>query len=196
MLQRCCNSAAFALYKFWQNKPLSKSSCSKLVRLACSCSFGSLLSSLKRHAALRERTGLDDGSSPRRVEGELRGKDHKAFCLTSISVQLRPQSFRVRLCEALFQERAPGPIMAKGGKKAGSGASKLVTAAAVKVQEDVWAQCDNPNCQKWRRLPPGTVIDENTPWSGRFLRILSLFSLVYALCSASRRHFCSSGTAT
>ncbi|DBA74817.1 TPA: hypothetical protein ACH3X2_009276 [Trebouxia sp. C0005] len=54
--------------------------------------------------------------------------------------------------------------MAKGGKKAGSGASKSVSAAAVKVQEDVWAQCDNPNCQKWRRLPPGTVIDENTPW--------------------------------
>lgn len=54
--------------------------------------------------------------------------------------------------------------MAKGGKKAGSGASKSASAAAVKVQEDVWAQCDNPNCQKWRRLPPGTVIDENTPW--------------------------------
>ena len=86
--------------------------------------------------------------------------------------------------------------MAKGGKKAGSGASKSVSAAAVKFQEDVWAQCDNPNCQKWRRLPPGTVIDENTPWSGLFSRILSLFPLAIALCSTFRRHFCSSGTAT
>lgn len=92
--------------------------------------------------------------------------------------------------------RAPWPIMAKGGKKAGSGASKSASAAAVKVQEDVWAQCDNPNCQKWRRLPPGTVIDENTPWSGRFSTTLSLFPLAYALCSALRRHFCSSGIVT
>ena len=55
--------------------------------------------------------------------------------------------------------------MAKGGRKAGASAAKNASAAAAKLQEDVWAQCDNPNCQKWRRLPPGTVIDENTPWS-------------------------------
>eukprot|EP00198_Chlamydomonas_reinhardtii_P003176 XP_001692512.1 predicted protein [Chlamydomonas reinhardtii] len=30
------------------------------------------------------------------------------------------------------------------------------------LQEDVWAQCDG--CQKWRRLPPGTVLDESQPW--------------------------------
>lgn len=54
--------------------------------------------------------------------------------------------------------------MAKGGKKSGSGAAKSASAATAKAQEDVWAQCDNPNCQKWRRLPPGTVIDEDTPW--------------------------------
>lgn len=27
-----------------------------------------------------------------------------------------------------------------------------------------WAQCDNPNCQKWRKLPPGTSVDENSEW--------------------------------
>ena len=63
--------------------------------------------------------------------------------------------------------------MAKGGKRGGSGASKSASAATVKVQEDVWAQCDNPNCQKWRRLPPGTIIDENTPWSGLRARVQS-----------------------
>ena len=28
----------------------------------------------------------------------------------------------------------------------------------------VWAQCDNAGCQKWRKLPPGTVINDNEPW--------------------------------
>lgn len=28
----------------------------------------------------------------------------------------------------------------------------------------VWAQCDNAGCQKWRKLPPGTVIDDKEPW--------------------------------
>ena len=55
--------------------------------------------------------------------------------------------------------------MAKGGRKGGSGPAKNASAPAAKLQEDVWAQCDNPNCQKWRRLPPRTIIDENTPWS-------------------------------
>ena len=55
--------------------------------------------------------------------------------------------------------------MAKGGRKGSSGAAKNASAPAAKLQEDVWAQCDNPNCQKWRRLPPRTIIDENTPWS-------------------------------
>ena len=55
--------------------------------------------------------------------------------------------------------------MAKGGRKGSSGAAKNASTAAAKLQEDVWAQCDNPNCQKWRRLPPRTIIDENTPWS-------------------------------
>jgi hypothetical protein len=22
--------------------------------------------------------------------------------------------------------------------------------------EDVWVQCDNPDCKKWRKLPPGS----------------------------------------
>ena len=27
-----------------------------------------------------------------------------------------------------------------------------------------WAQCDNPNCNKWRRLPLGMVVDESAEW--------------------------------
>ncbi|CAD7697175.1 unnamed protein product [Ostreobium quekettii] len=31
--------------------------------------------------------------------------------------------------------------------------------------EDLWVQCDNKGCKKWRRLPVGTVIeDEDAPW--------------------------------
>ena len=85
--------------------------------------------------------------------------------------------------------------MAKGGKRGGSGASKSASAATVKVQEDVWAQCDNPNCQKWRRLPPGTVIDENTPWSGLRARVHccvsnSSCSLSCLLTSTMRFRYC------
>ncbi|EFJ47166.1 hypothetical protein VOLCADRAFT_105221 [Volvox carteri f. nagariensis] len=32
----------------------------------------------------------------------------------------------------------------------------------IQIHEDVWAMCDA--CQKWRRLPPGTVLDESQPW--------------------------------
>lgn len=32
------------------------------------------------------------------------------------------------------------------------------------VVEDSWAQCENEKCQKWRRLPPGTVVDDSQPW--------------------------------
>ncbi|KAK9800263.1 hypothetical protein WJX73_009835 [Symbiochloris irregularis] len=28
----------------------------------------------------------------------------------------------------------------------------------------VWAQCDNAGCQKWRKLPPNTKIEEDVPW--------------------------------
>lgn len=28
----------------------------------------------------------------------------------------------------------------------------------------VWAQCDNAGCQKWRKLPPGTVVKDDEPW--------------------------------
>lgn len=31
------------------------------------------------------------------------------------------------------------------------------------VQEN-WAQCENPNCNKWRRLPPGHQVKEDEPW--------------------------------
>ena len=32
------------------------------------------------------------------------------------------------------------------------------------IQKAIWAQCENPNCEKWRKLPPGTVVSENEPW--------------------------------
>jgi CW-type Zinc Finger len=33
------------------------------------------------------------------------------------------------------------------------------------IQKEAWAQCENPNCQKWRRLPPGAPeINEDEPW--------------------------------
>lgn len=27
-----------------------------------------------------------------------------------------------------------------------------------------WTQCENANCGKWRKLPPGSVVDEDAPW--------------------------------
>jgi hypothetical protein len=33
------------------------------------------------------------------------------------------------------------------------------------IQKEAWAQCENPNCQKWRKLPPGAPeLDEDAPW--------------------------------
>lgn len=32
------------------------------------------------------------------------------------------------------------------------------------IQKEVWAQCENPNCQKWRKLPPSTIVNEDEPW--------------------------------
>ena len=39
------------------------------------------------------------------------------------------------------------------------------TTSLVKVpQVSQWAQCDNQGCAKWRRLPPGTAVDDSVPW--------------------------------
>ena len=53
------------------------------------------------------------------------------------------------------------PGKGKAKAKAPSAAA-LAKAAANAVF--VWAQCDNAGCQKWRKLPPGTKIDEHNPW--------------------------------
>ena len=53
------------------------------------------------------------------------------------------------------------PGKAKPKAKAPTAAA-LAKAAANAIF--VWAQCDNAGCQKWRKLPPGTKIDENNPW--------------------------------
>ena len=56
--------------------------------------------------------------------------------------------------------------MAKGSKgskgKKGAGSAKVVQPKQLGVW--VWAQCDNAGCQKWRKLPPGTVVDDKEPW--------------------------------
>ncbi len=31
------------------------------------------------------------------------------------------------------------------------------------VQEN-WVQCENPNCNKWRKVPPGYEAKEDEPW--------------------------------
>ena len=36
--------------------------------------------------------------------------------------------------------------------------------APAQLVEDVWACCDT--CDKWRRLPPGTILDEKEKWCG------------------------------
>ena len=53
----------------------------------------------------------------------------------------------------------------KTGKK-GVGKKKAKPVAGLPKQLGVWvwAQCDNAGCQKWRKLPPGTVIDDSEPW--------------------------------
>eukprot|EP01052_Picozoa_sp_SAG31_P023473 SAG31_NODE_1937_length_6866_cov_3.173932_5_plen_112_part_00 len=29
---------------------------------------------------------------------------------------------------------------------------------------DIWVQCDHKDCLKWRKLPPGITVDEDTEW--------------------------------
>lgn len=41
---------------------------------------------------------------------------------------------------------------------------QLVESAKVEFVEDLWVQCDEPSCSKWRRLPPGTVVNNQTRW--------------------------------
>lgn len=40
----------------------------------------------------------------------------------------------------------------------------LAQAVVPQVVEDVWACCDDPKCEKWRRLPPGTQLDDKKKW--------------------------------
>jgi hypothetical protein len=53
----------------------------------------------------------------------------------------------------------------KGGSDSRAGTPLFEAPKPVKpvyVPEDVWVQCDA--CQKWRRLPPGTVVDDEAAW--------------------------------
>lgn len=47
--------------------------------------------------------------------------------------------------------------MSEHGQKDGVNGGKVIT-------PEQWAQCENPSCEKWRLLPPGTVLNENEPW--------------------------------
>ena len=35
---------------------------------------------------------------------------------------------------------------------------------AAALVEEFWAQCEHPHCEKWRKLPPGSFVDESKPW--------------------------------
>jgi hypothetical protein len=38
-------------------------------------------------------------------------------------------------------------------------------ANAPKLVEEVWVQCDKPDCKKWRKLPPGSKAPpDNVEW--------------------------------
>lgn len=56
----------------------------------------------------------------------------------------------------------------KRGPKAKKGSDKKKKKEPAKALKPigiwVWAQCDNAGCQKWRKLPPGTVVNDNEPW--------------------------------
>ena len=59
--------------------------------------------------------------------------------------------------------------------------------AGAKLSLSVWACCDNSRCSKWRRLPPGTVVDPNKPWC---VALPSLSGLAEALSARGLRAMC------
>ena len=58
--------------------------------------------------------------------------------------------------------------MRKGSTHKQKGRSKAAelkhVAAPAPASVFVWAQCDNAGCQKWRKLPPNTVVEDDVPW--------------------------------
>ena len=59
--------------------------------------------------------------------------------------------------------------------------------SAVKAQPQlsVWAQCDNPGCAKWRRLPPGSVVDDSVPW---YAHVTGVIPVLGVICIAKSRN--------
>lgn len=55
------------------------------------------------------------------------------------------------------------PRGVKGKKKAGKPKAAKIELPKV-VGVCVWAQCDNAGCQKWRKLPPGSIVNDKEPW--------------------------------
>jgi hypothetical protein len=53
------------------------------------------------------------------------------------------------------------------GRGRGRKAQQPVFVPAPVLVEDVWVQCDNPDCKKWRKLPPGSKAPpEDVEWWG------------------------------
>ena len=59
--------------------------------------------------------------------------------------------------------------------------------SAVKAQPQlsVWAQCDNPGCAKWRRLPPGSVVDDSVPWYAHVTAVIPVLGVIWVAKSHS-----------
>lgn len=46
--------------------------------------------------------------------------------------------------------------MLKGSGKKSKKGQQLPTVLQPVLVEDIWVECDNPDCKKWRKLPPGS----------------------------------------
>ena len=53
-----------------------------------------------------------------------------------------------------------GSSSPKKRKRAPKGKASRLSKEA--VREDIWAQCEI--CNKWRRLRPGSIVQEDAPW--------------------------------
>ena len=58
----------------------------------------------------------------------------------------------------------PKGAVGKKGKSKGKAAGGKQSGTAAPASVFVWAQCDNAGCQKWRKLPPASIIEDDVPW--------------------------------
>lgn len=77
-------------------------------------------------------------------------------------------------------------VKAKG---AGAGrpkaAPQYVLVQPIIVTQEDWVQCENPKCEKWRRLPAGhPPIDPDAPWCALAPPPTAAFSTAFPNCTA------------